>query len=147
MGAALFFSVIVAMGANIPEVEAVDTRTMEYPFADSAKSWELVFFEEDGKRESRRGRLDTCPKGKRVLDIFPYAPWTIVASRVIGEGDHVTVELDLKWEGEFPGQTTIHGIYTICDNYLYFCFTDNRNPRPNRFTTTPGCKRTLLMFK
>jgi hypothetical protein len=146
MSPALFLLAAIGVGADVPRAGAMDAGTTECPFADSS-TWELVLFEEEGKQESRRGKLETGPKGKRVLHISPYEPWTIVASRVAGEGPHWPVALDSEWGGEFAGRTTIHGIYTLCGSYCRFCFTDKGSPRPTQFATAPGSGRTLLVFK
>ena len=50
-----------------------DVRVVDNPFAVSS-TWQLVKFEEEGKKEKRIGKLEICPKGLGVIDIYPRAP-------------------------------------------------------------------------
>jgi hypothetical protein len=120
-----------------------DNRVVDILFANT---WEVEWFEENGKTERRHGTLEISPTGKGVILVFPRGPWTILASR-IDEGTPGKMELDIKGGGEFPFEATIVGIYTIRNNRLYFCFVSKGDKLPKDFTTRGNDGRTLLVLK
>jgi hypothetical protein len=128
------------------QMTSMDVSTVENPFAVSSV-WELVWFEEDGKREKRCGTLKLDSRNSGSLDIFPRATRSILACRANARADGGTVDLDVEWEGEFPGDDTLSGIYTVRDKRLWLCFVGKGSKRPNGFTTQAGDFRTLLLFK
>lgn len=140
--------IVAAMGTGTNSKLAAedDLRTVESPFAISS-TWELVWFEEDGKKERRRGKLEICPNGQSVLNIFPRGPWTILASRTSGGDTSGSIELDIKWGGQEAGQDTICGIYRVLDHHLWFCFVGKGYKPPSEFATRADDGRTLLLFK
>ena len=128
------------------QMTSKEVSTVENPFAVSSV-WELVWFEEDGKREKRCGTLKIDSKSSGSLDMSRRTTWSILAYRVTARADGGTVDLDIEWEGEFPGDDMLSGIYTVKDKYLWLCFVGKGSERPNEFTTQAGDFRTLLLFK
>lgn len=141
--------ILASVGAGAgPQKADSDAAMVENPFATSS-TWELMWFEEDGKRERRRGKLEILPKGRGSLKVFPRATWTILASKDggISDGGPIDVDMDIKWEGRFPGKDTLCGIYAVRGDCLLLCFLSAGAKRPNGFFTCPGDERTLLIFR
>ncbi len=135
----------VAMGDGaLPDMETA--MAMENPFSVPS-TWELTWFEEDGKGEKRTGKLEIRQTGQSGLRVFPRALWTISASRTWAGANCCCVDLDIKWDGEEAGHGTICGIFTVRDDRLSFCFVEKGLERPDGFSTRPDDGRTLLVLK
>ena len=109
--------------------------------------WMLEWYEEDGKREKRRGQLKLDRNGLGSLEIVPFAEWIIVGSRVRGGSDHGSFEWDIRWEGEFAGKSTLYGIYRVYNHRLLICFVHKGYEPPTRFVTTNENHHTLLVIR
>jgi hypothetical protein len=107
--------------------------------------WELEFLEKDGKTRKTSGKMRLERDGTGMINIFPYAPWTIRQSRITSAGDTGTIELDISWEGPFAGRATHYGVYRFIDDRLWLCI--ELEGRPTDFVTRPDDCRTLLVLK
>jgi hypothetical protein len=146
MNTLLLLVAALATGEGGSQEAAVRARIVEHPFSWPS-TWELEWFEEDGKREKRWGGLSLEKGVCGTLDVFPRATWNITASRIKGGPESGSFEWDIRWEGEFAGQGTLYGIYRVRNNRLWLCFNHQRDKPPTDFTTKPDDSRTVLVLR
>src|SRR5436309_2387575 len=94
-----FMFAAMGTGESCSGPATVNARTVECPLS-APSVWGLVRFEEDGKGETRRGKLTLDKKGLGTIAVFPRADWKITASRINGNGQQGSFELDIQWKSE-----------------------------------------------